>query len=826
MRRLQPTVQRFGRTRGVRRIAHLGAVVATALAVLPALTPLQPTPSAEAATVPGTATVLPTEDAEPPALAISEIAPRAVREKDTVTVRGLVTNTTDAPLSDITVRMRYNSYPLTDRDALERHADGSATEPYQSGPSATIDTDLPPGSAISFELEADAEDLNLQGGFGVYPLTIDATSGQEGELGKVHTFLPYTGTEKTEKLRVSWVWPLMDSPQRADDDTYLDAGLATELTEDGRLGRLLTTGAQDGEIDSTYTGPTSVPDDEEATESPNPAASPSASPSASPTEAPDAEAQPGPTPEETPSPADPVPITWAVDPALLHDIQRLGESSYWSLSNATESGPALEEHEASIDAQVWLAHARLWLAEDPLLAVPYANPDLPALLGADLTRDAETSVGLGRSTVADLLGREADTELAWPADGVMDEATRDFLYDNGATTFLLDESAMPAQNWLGRTPTGAAPLELPGGEEGTALVVDSDLTRVLGADTHTPGSSVLAEQRFAAETAMIAAEAPGTDRTVILAPPQDWNPSADYATGLLDATENLPWLSAVSLTDVRTDADTAEDRQGLTYPRKAADSELDTDHLERVRSIRRQVRLFNSVLTEDEDPFRPAVLRLESAWWRGDDENAGTVLDRVDRAVQESKAKIHVIPGDPITLASKNGTLGVLVANDLSDHSVTVHLSIFSENSERLSIGDYTKSMEIGPGGKTTVYVPLSATVNGRTVLHLNLHNADGEPITDEQTTIPVNATGLGSGALVISGVAALVLVTALTPRAVRKWRRDRARSAAVAGAGPLPDEDGPTAVSVDGDEDTMHHNGRDQTSTGRDGEDAEDARS
>src|SRR5690606_35792494 len=95
---------------------------------------------------------------------------------------------------------------------------------------------------------------------------------------------------------------------------------------------------------------------------------------------------------------------------------------------------------------------------------------------------------------------------------------------------------------------------------------------------------------------------------------------------------------------------------------KAAEAELSADHVERIRKIRRQVRLFNSVLTEDADPFRPAVLRLESAWWREDTEVAEAILDRVDQAVQEHKAKIHVIPGDPITLASKNGTLGVMVA--------------------------------------------------------------------------------------------------------------------------------------------------------------------
>jgi hypothetical protein len=813
----------------VRRIAHLGVVVATAFAVLPALTPLQPSPPAQAVTesMPGAATILPVDDVrELPSLALSDITSVVAKKKDTVTVKGLVTNTTDATLDGITVRLRYNPYPLTGRDALDRHADGAGPEPYASGPSTTIDTPLPPGSAISFTLRTTVKDLDFQGGFGVYPLTISAATESGDDLGTLRTFVVYTGAEKMTKLQVAWVWPLMDRPQRADDDTYLTADLAAEITKDGRLGRLLTIGAQDGEIDSTYTGPTPQPEEEDAvTDLADATASPLGDPSASPATAVETETQPGPTPEDTPSPADPVPITWAVDPALLDDIHRLGEGSYWSLTNATESGPVLEEHEASVDAQVWLAHARLWLAEDPLLAVPYANPDLPALLDADLSGDAETAVELGRSTVAELLGREADTELAWPANGVMDEATRDFLNSHGATTFLLDESAMPAKNWLGHTPGGVAPLPLAGGEEGTALVVDRGLTRILGANTHTPGASTLATQRFVAETAMIAAEAPDKRRTLILAPPQDWDPDPAYATGLLDATEQAPWLSAVPLTSVDADAADAEDRQGLTYPKKAAEAELSADHVERIRKIRRQVRLFNSVLTEDADPFRPAVLRLESAWWREDTEVAEAILDRVDQAVQEHKAKIHVIPGDPITLASKNGTLGVMVANDLSDHSVTVHLSIFSENSERLSIGDYTKSMEIGPGGKTTVYVPLSATVNGRTVLHLSLHNADGEPITDEPTTIPVNATGLGSGALLISGIAALVLVVALAPRAVRKWRRDQARKTQAAiDATAAAQEDSLAAVTGERADDTDSHSPPGPVKPDQDGESAEEA--
>lgn len=797
--------------------------MATAIAVLPALTPSPSAPAAAAAAntaASPAAAFAPASggDSEPPPLIVSRITPEAVGKKSTITVKGRVSNTTDKPISGITVQLRYNLYPILDRGALDAHAEGDTPSPYQYGPSTTIDGDLPPGASAPFELRTKAADLDLRGGFGVYPLAVEAVGEETGEIGSLRTFLPYTADDrKIDPVKVAWVWPLMDRPRRADDDTYLDSGLAEELTGDGRLGRLLSIGSQDGEIDPSYTGPEAVQPSATPHDPTEPGTAPEESSPAPSEQAADTAADAEPAHEAAPRPADPVPITWAVDPGLLDDIQRLGSGRYWSAQNTTESGagPVLAEHEASAEALAWLAHAKLWLAEDPLLATPYADVDLAALLDSPLGEDAEASLALGRDTVAQVLEREADTTLAWPAQGSMDEATRDFLAANGATTFILNDSALPPQRWLEHTPTAAAALPVPDHDDATALVADSGLTRVLGADSWSPGSATLARQRFAAETALITAERPDTERTIVLAPPRDWDPSPEYAAGLIDASETLPWLKAVSVTDVKADPDGTGSREQLAYPKRALESELTDGYLEQIQEIRRQVQLFNSALTEDTDPFRPAVLRLESSWWRGDEETAAATLTRVDESVRDGKARVRVIPGDPITLASKSGTLGVLVANDLSDHSVTVHLSIFSENSERLAVGEYTKSMEIGPGGKTTVYVPLSATVNGRTVLHLSLHNADGEPITDEQTMIPVNATGLGTGALAISGAAALVLVAALAPRALRKWQRERGRGAASSGGAPEPDSDASDAADGSGDGAAMPHNGRVPGGTG-----------
>ena len=81
------------------------------------------------------------------------------------------------------------------------------------------------------------------------------------------------------------------------------------------------------------------------------------------------------------------------------------------------------------------------------------------------------------------------------------------------------------------------------------LLADSTITSVLGSATSAPGSSFAVSQRFLAETAMIAAEDPGLARSVVVAPPREWAPSAALASQLLSESEtaSAPWLAPDTL---------------------------------------------------------------------------------------------------------------------------------------------------------------------------------------------------------------------------------------------------------------------------------------
>ncbi|WP_082126615.1 DUF6049 family protein [Allosalinactinospora lopnorensis] len=720
-------------------------VVTTAVFLAPALTVFLPVQAAGVSS-PANAS----SDDEP--VIVEEITPRAVDEDSTLTVTGRVTNTTDDVIEDVTVRLRYSPYAVSDRSELDGYAEGAEAQPPKTGQSVGLDDPLHPGDAVGFELEADAEDLDLDG-FGVYPMAIDAVDGSGDGLGIQYTFLPYQGDGKgSDPVDIAWVWPLMNHPQRADDDTYLGEDLTNELRPEGRLNRLLAVGAQNGEValepPELPSSPQNGTGDEDARQ------------------ADDADA------------GDRVPLTWAVDPGLLSDIERLTTDSYHVLEDPlavpAESQPTAKTYEPNPDAAAWLEQARTIIGDQPVISTPYASPDIAALLRNDLESDAEAAMFLGDEVVQRVLERPADPEVALPPDGVMNEDTQDFFTEHGAERFLLRDAAMPGQDWVGHTPT--AQVELPNGDDGsaTALVADSRLTRVLGKAGRGPGDAALAQQRFAAETALISAEQAGADRTIVASPPSGWDPAPELAQDVLQSSEDLPWLEPVAFEDVEAASDAEPERHGLTYTGAAAEDELSSPYLEQVKEVRREVRLFNSILTEDSDPFRPAILRLESAAWRDKEALGNQTRSLLDQSVTDTRGKVRIIESEPVTLASKTGTIGVLVANDLEDEPVSVHLSMFSSNSERLSIGEYQDSMEIGPGGKTTVYVPLTARVNGRTVLHMSLHNADGEPVSVEETPIPVNATGMGAQALIISASGALVLVIVLAPRALRRWARTR----------------------------------------------------
>ena len=203
---------------------------------------------------------------------------------------------------------------------------------------------------------------------------------------------------------------------------------------------------------------------------------------------------------------------------------------------------------ASSAAGTWLNALRTGTADEPMFVTPYADPDVSALVHSGLDADLDQSYSLGDSEAQQVLGRSfgpdvPGTAIAWPADGAADASVLTSLARDGQVgTTVLSSSEMPAL----RTPTGRYPPDdavtsVPTGI-GTpmnVLLADSEISTDLG--NATAGSSASAqfnvEQDFLAQTAMIVAEAPSSQRSVVIAPPRRWDPSEGEAAALLRLTQ-------------------------------------------------------------------------------------------------------------------------------------------------------------------------------------------------------------------------------------------------------------------------------------------------
>ena len=253
-------------------------------------------------------------------------------------------------------------------------------------------------------------------------------------------------------------------------------------------------------------------------------------------------------------------LTWIIDPALVSDAATMA-SPYYVDSKPNCTNAAKEP--ASPAAARWLAALKQVTAGQPTAITPYANVDMTALVHQGLTADLARAYSTGGAVADSVLHGTFGHTLAWPPGGTTDLS----VLTNLATaehvhTVVLNSSEMP--------PTDAATVFRPddavaslrvAGLPMNVLLSDDTLTGVLEADDTSTGTlpkdtEFAVSQRFLAETAMIAAEAPDSTRTIVVAPPDNWSPSQALASDLLGATTAAPWLKPATLGSLSSAQDT------------------------------------------------------------------------------------------------------------------------------------------------------------------------------------------------------------------------------------------------------------------------------
>jgi hypothetical protein len=665
---------------------------------------------------------------------IDSMNPQVASPGATVRLSGTITNRTRQTQTGLEVQLQTSAAHFTSRDGMDFYlahgVDNSGLE--AAGIPFLVSGSVAPGGTVAWSTSFRPGSYGISE-FGVYPVTAQLQDLSGDVISSGQTLLPFWPGQRAagllSPLKISWLWPLIDQPHNQVCPALTNNDLAASLKSGGRLSALVTAGASHPEAD----------------------------------------------------------LTWVIDPALLSDAATMTHTYYvGSKPNCTE--PAREP--ASQAAASWLAALREVTQDQPTVITPDANVDMTALVHQGLTADLARAYTTGDAVADSVLHGQLSHAIAWPPGGTADlSVLTNLATAEHVNTVVLNSSEMkPANPDVFQPDDAVASLRVAGGLPVNVLLSDDTLTGVLKAgDTSTgtlPQDTEFAvRQRFLAETAMIAAQAPDSARTIVVAPPEGWSPPEALASDLLDETASTPWLTPAALASLSSAPDTQRAVPRLRLPAsQKSPGELSRGYLSQVSVLGARLGVYKSMLYKPEPDYVQsldrALVATESAAWRGGGKAQGLALaGGLSAYLDNAEKKVKIIRSVPdVPMGGSSGQVPVSIQNGLLQQAIKVRVVASADNSpgrtSQLTVGQLPLVV-VPPQQAVTVRLPVSSAPQGSTVIHLSLTSADGTPLTFTDTQLTVLSTRYGRAILFLIGAAIGVLVLTSVYRGVRRRLRD-----------------------------------------------------
>jgi hypothetical protein len=667
-------------------------------------------------------------------IVIDSMSPQTARAGSTVTVTGTVSNRTSQAKAGLDVRLMTSPVRFQSRDQMDGYASqGTGASLEQAGSPFVIAASLKPGATAAWRASFRVSDVGMTE-FGVYPVTAQLADADGGPLASDHTLLPFWPGQQAAELRrpldIGWSWPLIDQPHHQVCTALTNNDLAASLAAGGRLSNLLSAARAHPDAD----------------------------------------------------------VTWVVDPALVSDAATMTKA-YQVASGQGCSGAVNEP--ASNAAQSWLSALRQVTSVQPTVITPYANADVSALVHNGLSGELARAYTMGYAVAGSVLDGSFGPSIALPAGGTADlSVLSDLSTAQHIGTVVLDSSEMPPAS-AGFEPDDAVTSVKTGqGAKTTVLLADHVLTGVLAqGDTSSgdlsPGTQFAVSQRFLAETAMIAAEAPDTDRSVVVAPPQGWSPTASLAGELLSETASTPWLAPQTLSGVASaqDSERGMIRKPLATV-KNSPGELSAGYLGAVSAVGTRLDVYQDLLDQPSGSYlqglNQALVATESAAWRRNEAQGLALAGKLSAFMSGEEGRVKIITAQQVPMGGSSGPVPVSVQNG-SQHAVQVRLNASVVNvpnrTSQLAIGHFQNLVTVQPQQEVTVKLPVSSAPIGPTAIRLSLSTASGKPLSRPPTSLTVESTRYGRAILFLIGAAIGVLVLTSVFRGIRRSLRARTHS-------------------------------------------------
>jgi len=324
-------------------------------------------------------------------ISVARMTPLDPQPGKTLRMSGRLRNRSDAPVTDIQVRLLLSSTPLATRSEITTVVDGASD---RDGPPTLAVSEpiasLAPRTSADWSLEIPLDSLPLASP-GVYVIGLEVIgTGPDAlaqRLGLTRSFLPWYPEDTVQPTRLAWLWPVTATPDRALDEVQLSERTAAEMATGGRLERIVAA-AGDARI------------------------------------------------------------TWLFDPCVLQTAEEMVDGYQVAdqpVPAAGAGGPA---------ASQWLAAVRQAAGTQSAVATAYALPDATALERARMDQIVVGATERAAADVSAEVRTSVSEVLAWPTGGVTTPGAMRLFRDGGATGLLLSDASLPANPGLTYTPDG------------------------------------------------------------------------------------------------------------------------------------------------------------------------------------------------------------------------------------------------------------------------------------------------------------------------------------------------------------------------------------
>lgn len=419
-----------------------------------------------------------------------------------------------------------------------------------------------------------------------------------------------------------------------------------------------------------------------------------------------------------------------------------------------------------------LDELRTAVAGRTLLARPYVDLDLDALVAADLLTQLPPEAEAGAQVVRTKLDMEpvGGTWLSGPTIG---RGAVDALTQVGTPQAVVPESAVASVPDLDADEAPTEPVALAEGGP-LAFVADEALSTRLAGD-----AGPLDAQRFLAELAMIWLTSPSLERGVLVRLPESAAIDVDTVATALEAMAGGDAVRMVTTQQLFTELapDDGDDAPVVELAPHSAGDDLRplVDPLGKS-----QARVTALAGTLGDSRLIGSLARSLLLTLGADTPNTqrAAYIHRVDTVVADLADKVSAPDEFQITLTARDGTIPLTLTNDTGrDIVVKVHLS-----SNQLTFpGGTTRTVKLDPGN-TWIDVDVRTRTSGAFPLDIRITSPDDTIVLD-QTTFTIRSTAVSGVGLVLSAGAGLFLLIWWA----RNWRSAKRSRRLVAENGHIP---------------------------------------